>query len=237
MTKYLIPELSVFFPAYNEENNIKDTVLKAIAALKETAPRWEIVVINDGSIDKTGKIVEKIIAEYPEEVKMITHEPNKGYGAALKSGLYGCRFKWIAFTDADGQFDFKEINHFIDTAKREKADLVIGYRLKREDPFLRIAIAYLLKLWNFIFYQVWYKDADCGFKLVKKEVIDTIPKLQTESAITETEFLIRAKKQGFKIVEIGVCHYPRGEGRQTGGNPKVIWKAVKESFRLWKALH
>jgi hypothetical protein len=114
---------------------------------------------------------------------------------------------------------------------------VIGYRLKREDPRLRIWIARMLKIWNFILYRAWFKDADCGFKLIKKEVIDTIPHLQTESAITETEFLIRAKRAGFKIVEIGVRHYPRKEGRQTGGNPKVIWKAAKESFKLWRALH
>jgi len=234
---FLIPELSVFFPAYNEEKNIKNTVEKAIRVLEGIASRWEVLVINDGSTDKTGKIVEGLIKRYPGQVKMITHRPNRGYGAALKSGLYGCKYNWIAFTDADGQFDFGEIYHFIDTIKTENADLVIGYRLKREDPPVRIFIAHLLKIWNFILYRVWFKDADCGFKLIKKEVIDKIPPLQTESAITEAEFLIRAKRTGFKIVEVGVKHYPRKAGEQTGGNPKVIWKAVKESFKLWRALH
>lgn len=236
MAKHLISELSVFFPAYNEEKNISETVLKAIKILEEVASRWEVVIVNDGSTDKTEQVVDRIIKKYHDKVRMITHDPNRGYGAALKSGLYNCAFKWIAFTDADGQFDFKEITHFIDTIKREKADLVIGYRLKREDPPLRIIIAFLLKLWNFTLFGGWFKDADCGFKLIKKSVVDTIPKLQTESAITETEFLIRAKRQGFKIVEIGVNHFSRDEGNQTGANPKVIWKAVKESFKLWKAL-
>ncbi len=90
---------------------------------------------------------------------------------------------------------------------------------------------------EFYFYRAWFKDADCGFKLIKKEVVDKIPHLQTESAITETEFLIRAKKAGFKFVEVGVKHYLREEGKQTGGNPKVIWRAVKESFKLWRVLH
>jgi len=234
---FLLPELSVFFPAYNEEKNIKATVTRAIEILQEITPRWEVLVINDGSTDKTGEIVEALRKKYPTKIRVITHKPNRGYGAALKSGLYNSRYRWIAFTDADGQFDFGEIHHFIDAAKREKADLVIGYRLKREDPLVRILIANLLKIWNFIFYRVWFKDADCGFKLIKKQVLDKIPRLQTESAITETEFLIRAKRGGFKIVEIGVKHYPRQEGRQTGGNPKVIWKAAKESLKLWQALH
>jgi len=237
MNKPLIPELSVFFPAYNEEKNIKATVESVIEVLKEITEKWEIIVVNDGSTDKTQSVVEKMIKKYPENVELVTHNPNKGYGAAIKSGLYNATLSWVAFIDADGQFDFKEITHFIDIANRENADLVIGYRLKREDPFIRIVIANLLKIWNFVLYQVWFKDADCGFKLVKKQVIDKIPKLQTESAITETEFLIRSKRAGFKISEIGVRHYPRSQGSQTGGNPKVIWKALIESFKLWKALH
>lgn len=233
----LIPELSVFFPAYNEEKNIEKTVEDCILVLKEITPKWEVIIVDDGSKDNTGKIAKKLSDKYKGLVKVITHNPNRGYGGALKSGLYGCKHDWIAFTDSDGQFDFGEIYHFIDTAKSQDADLVIGYRMKREDPPLRIAIAAMLKIWNFIFYGSLFKDADCGFKLVKKQVVDKIPPLQTESAITETEFLIRAKKAGFKIVEIGVRHYPRRQGAQTGGDPKVILKAAKESFNLWRALH
>ncbi len=234
---HLISEMSVFFPAYNEEKNIKTTVEKCISILEEITPKWEVVIIDDGSTDNTGKVSQQLVDKYKGSVRVITHNPNRGYGGALKSGLYGCKYKWIAFTDSDGQFDFSEIYHFIDTAKTQKSDLVIGYRLKREDPPVRIIIAGLLKVWNFIFYGSRFKDADCGFKLVKKEVVDKIPPLQTESAITETEFLIRAKKAGFKITEIGVRHFARTEGSQTGGNPKVILKAAKESFNLWKALH
>ena len=236
-TASLIGELSVFFPAYNEERNIEKTVEDCIAILNEITPKWEVVIVDDGSRDNTGKISQRLADKYKGLVKVITHNPNRGYGGALKSGLYGCKYDWIAFTDSDGQFDFGEIYHFIDTAKTQSADLVIGYRIKREDPLLRIAIANMLKVWNFIFYGSRFKDADCGFKLVKKEVVDKIPPLQTESAITETEFLIRAKKAGFKIVEIGVRHFPRKEGSQTGGHPKVILKAAKESINLWKALH
>lgn len=228
-----VKELSVFFPAYNEEANIKTTITKALKILSKVAKKWEIVVVNDGSTDQTGKIIEGMI-EKEKKIRMITHTPNRGYGAALKTGLFQSKYGLIAFTDADGQFDFSEITKFLNEIK--KADLVIGYRLERRDSFLRRLIGFLLKVWNFVFFQVWFRDADCGFKLVRKEVVDKIGELKTESAITEAEFLIKAKKTGFKISEVGVHHYPRKAGKQTGGNFKVIFKAVRETFLLLKVL-
>jgi len=235
--QYLLKELSVFFPAYNEEENIQNTVEEAVKVLKDAAKNWEVIVVNDGSTDKTGKIVEKLIKKYPQNVKMITHNPNRGYGAALKSGLYSSKYKYIAFTDSDGQFKFDEIYNLISSLKENTADIVIGYRIKRMDPLSRVILASMLKIWNLIWYGVWFKDADCAFKLFKKEIIDEIPPLKTESAITTTEFLIRAKKAGFKFAQVGVHHYPRTAGTQTGSNPKVILKAAKDSLKLWKALH
>lgn len=228
-----VKELSVFFPAYNEEANIKTTITKALKILSKVAKKWEIVVVNDGSTDQTGKIIEGMI-EKEKKIRMITHTPNRGYGAALKTGLFQSKYGLIVFTDADGQFDFSEITKFLNEIK--KADLVIGYRLERRDSFLRRLIGFLLKVWNFVFFQVWFRDADCGFKLVRKEVVDKIGELKTESAITEAEFLIKAKKTGFKISEVGVHHYPRKAGKQTGGNFKVIFKAVRETFLLLKVL-
>lgn len=228
-----IPAISVFFPTYNEEKNIKKTVTEAVKILEKIAKDWEIVVVNDGSTDKTEEIVKKLMKKEPR-ISMITHTPNKGYGAAFKSGFYHCQYPWIAYTDADGQFAFSEIDKFL--AEKDEGDLIIGYRLQRRDPALRIFIAKLLKIWNLVFFGLWLRDVDCGFKLIKKEVVDKIGTLKTESAITETEFLARAIRAGFKIVEVPVHHFPRLTGKQTGGDIKVIVKAVKESFNLWKSL-
>lgn len=228
-----VQAISVFFPAYNEEKNIKKTVTEAVKILKKIAKDWEIVVVNDGSTDKTGEIVKKLIKKEPR-ISMITHTPNRGYGAALKSGLYNAKYPWIAFTDADGQFAFSEVDKFLE--KKDEADLIIGYRLQRRDPPGRVFIAKLLKIWNLVFFGLWLKDVDCGFKLIKKEVVDKIGTLKTESAITESEFLVRAKRAGFKIVEIPVHHYLRKKGKQTGGDIRIIWKAFKETFLLWKSL-
>jgi glycosyltransferase involved in cell wall biosynthesis len=235
MNKPFIDELSVFFPCYNEEKNIKNTISKAIPVLKNIASKWEIILINDGSKDNTGKVLEEIKKQYPkEDIKIITHNPNRGYGAALKSGLYNAKYQWITFTDSDGQFDFSEISNLIEKQHQTKADIVIGYYLSRKVSKFAIITSKIWELIVFILFGLKVTDIDCGFKLVNKKVVETIPKLEAErGAFISSEFLIKAKKAGFKIVEIGVHHYPRVEGKATGRSLKVIIKSFSDLFRLW----
>jgi len=233
MGKHPLLELSVFFPAYNEEANIKNTIEKAIPVIKEVAKKWEVVVVNDGSTDKTEPIVKQIMKEHPE-VRMITHSPNRGYGAAFKSGFYNSKFQWITFTDADGQFDFQDIYRLIEKQKQTKADLVIGYYLGRKAPFVRIWGSRLWELMVLFLFGLKVKDIDCGFKLVSKKVIDTIPKLESERGpFISSEFLIKAKKAGFKIEQVGVAHFARRAGKASGAKFEVILAGFKDLFGLW----
>lgn len=234
MNKYQLDELSVFFPCYNEEKNIENTVSKAIKVLNNVVKKWEIILINDGSKDNTGKVLEKIKLAHPKEIKIITHDPNRGYGAALKSGLYNSQYKWIAFSDSDGQFDFGEITKFIDKQKETNSDVVIGYYLSRKVSKATILTSKIWEIIVFILFGLRVTDIDCGFKLINKKVVDTIPKLEAErGAFISSEFLIKAKKAGFKISELGVHHYPRVEGKATGRNIKVIIKSFSDLFGLW----
>lgn len=236
MPGYLISELSVFFPAYNEEKNLKNTVLKAKKVLAKIASNWEIIIVNDGSKDRTGEIAEKLSKE-DERIRAINHSPNRGYGAALKSGFYSSRYPWMAFTDSDGQFDFSEITKFINTQKKTNADLVIGYYLKRSVPFYRKINTFLWELVVFLLFGLKVRDIDCGFKLISKKVIDKIPKLESErGAFISSEFLIKARTAGFKIVEVGVHHYP-AKRKGTGSNLDVIIKSFIDLLKLWKKLH
>lgn len=228
-----IDEISLFLPVYNEEAVIEQTVTKCNAILAKVAKTYEILVVNDGSKDKTESIVNKIIKSN-SNVRMITHNPNKGYGGALKTGLYQTKYKNIVFIDADGQIDFSEIGKFI--PHLDKYDLVIGYRYNRADPPIRKLIAFMLKIWNLVWFQFWVRDTDCAFKVIKRKVLDTIPPLKTESAITTTELLIKAKQANFKFKEIPVEHYERIGGQSTGGNPKVILRAAKDTLKLWWVL-
>lgn len=236
MPDYQIEALSVFFPAYNEEGNIKNTVVKAKKVLQKLASKWEIIIVNDGSKDKTGEIAGKLAKE-DARIRVINHDPNLGYGAALKSGFYGAKYPWIVFTDSDGQFDFTEITRFIDTQKKTNADLVIGYYLKRKVPFYRKLNTFLWELVVLLLFGLKVRDIDCGFKLVSKRVIDGTPKLESErGAFISSEFLIKARAGGFKIVEVGVHHYP-AQRKGTGANLNVIIKSFIDLLRLWKKLH
>lgn len=236
MTKTKIKELSVFFPAYNEQANIENTVYKAKKILEKVAHKWEILIINDGSTDDTLK-VSRQIAKTDIRIKVIDHSVNRGYGAALKSGLYNAKYDWIAFTDSDGQFDFSEIINFIETKDKTKADAIIGWYKKRKVSKVKIVTS---KMWehmvNFLF-GLKIKDIDCGFKLLSKNMIDALPKLESErGAFISSELLIKAKKKGYKIVEIPVTHYPRLDGQGTGRNLDVILESFKDLFSLWNKL-
>lgn len=228
--------LSVFFPAYNEQGHIATTVRKALPILPKIAKKWEILIINDGSKDNTGKIADKLAGKN-KNIKAIHHTANRGYGAAFKSGLYGGKYEWIAFTDADGQFDLSEITNFITTQRKTKADLVIGYYKKRQVSKAKIITSKMWEAVVFMLFGLHVRDIDCGFKLISKKVAVAIPDLESErGAFISSEFLIKAKKKGFKIVEIPVSHYPRTKGQGTGRDLKVIINSFKDLFKLWLKL-
>ncbi len=234
MRAYLIPELSVFFPAYNEEKNIKKTVLEAIKILKEITPRWEVIVIDDGSKDKTGEVVERIIKKYPGTVKLITHTSNLGYGVALRDGFYNARYNWITFTDSDGQFEFRDIYRLIAKQKETNADLVIGYYLGRKVAFHRILGSWAWQWAVFFLFGMKVKDTDCAFKLIRKKVIDTIPKLESQRGpFISSELLIKSRRAGFKIVEEGVTHRARTAGIEGGASLKVILSGMRDLIVFW----
>ena len=158
-----IDSLSVFFPAYNEEASIVSTVEKAVEALKSLKIKnWEIIIVNDGSFDKTGEKAEELVKKN-NNIKVI-NQPNGGYGMALRSGYYHAKYSYIVYTDSDGQFNFSEVTKFIE--KIEEADLVIGYRIKRKDPFIRLVFAKGWAICLYIFFGFWLKDVDCGFKMI-----------------------------------------------------------------------
>jgi len=227
-----LKELSLFLPAYNEEGNLRQTVEKSIPPLKAAAEKYEILIIDDGSKDKTGEIADDLAKKY-KFVHVIHHHPNRGYGGAMQSGWYNSRYEWIAFIDADGQFDFSEIANFIEKQRETGADLVIGYYLKRAVSRMTI---FSSKVWEFLvwlFFGLKVTDIDCGFKLVHRRVIQTIPRLESERGpFITSELLIKAKKFGFKIAEVGVHHYPRQAGEATGRSLKVILSGFRDLFRL-----
>lgn len=223
-------ELSVFFPAYNEEENIPTTVEKAVTVLKGlNLKAWEILVINDGSKDKTLEVSEKLAQKY-SQVKVI-NQSNGGYGMALRAGFKNAKYELIVYNDADGQFDFSEVTRFLD--KIPDYDLLIGYRIKRNDHLIRLLFAKGWALALLVTFGLRLKDVDCGFKMVRKQVLDKIPPLEsTRGGMINAELAVKAKKFGFREGQVGVNHYARVAGQPTGANFKVILQSFIDLFKL-----
>jgi glycosyltransferase involved in cell wall biosynthesis len=229
-----VPELSIFFPFWNEEKNVEKVVADTIPVAEKVARKWEIIMVNDGSSDNTAAICESL-AKKNNNLSVITHSPNRGYGAALKEGFTNSKYNLVVFTDGDGQFNFSEVSKFIE--KIDSCDMVIGYRKKRRDNLVRHVLMTLLKIWDFVFFRFYFKDIDCGFKMFRKETLQNIMPLRSEGAMITTEILAKAKKKRMKIKEVEVSHYPRKFGDQSGANFPVIIRAVLESFLLWVDIH
>jgi len=219
-------KLSIILPAYNEESNIKKTVESVFDFIKNKGVEsWEIIVVNDGSKDRTGDTVRDMTKSIPS-LKLVEHFPNRGYGGALRAGFEASQMDWIFFMDSDGQFDIKEIELLM--AQVDKGyDIVIGDRTNRNDPFIRKLNAFGWKVIITLFFGYLARDIDCAFKLFKRDILKKI-KLESNGAMVSTEFLAGARARGYKISEVPVTHLSRIAGTPTGANIKVIMKAFKD---------
>lgn len=228
--KNKLPELSLFYPAFNEAGNIEEAVKQALFVLPKIAEKYEIIVVNDGSTDATKQIAKRLSVQY-KNVRLVSQK-NKGYGGALKRGFKEAKYGWIFFTDADLQFDLKELASFI--AYTDDHDMVLGYRLVRAEGLRRDLIAKCLKLWSFVIlgFPSQIKDIDCAFKLIKKAAIQSTYPLQSNGAMVSTELLLKLLRKDYSYQQIGVKHYKRSMGVATGNNLKVIVKAISDTVDL-----
>ncbi len=231
----IVKSLSVFFPAYNEGENIKKTILDVKKVLDGLELKdYEIIVVNDGSKDNTAATVAEL-EQTDKRIRLINHRVNKGYGDALKTGFVSSRYPWVAFMDSDGQFDFSEITKFLE--KADQADLILGYRLTRADPFLRKVFTWGWKTLAEIFLGLHVKDYSCGFKMIKREVFDSIQPLIAKEKVTQIEMLVKAKRKGYRFAEVGVHHYPRKFGIATGANLYVVLRSFRDFMKFWLELN
>ena len=232
-----VKELSLFFPAHNEEANLEALVEEALGALPALADQFEIIAVDDGSSDRTPAIADELAARHPGVVWAVHHPTNLGYGAALRSGFGAARFDLVAFTDGDRQFKVADVGRLIERLGAADApDVVVGYRLKRADPPIRRWYARIYRLSNRIFFGVRVRDIDCACKLFKRESLTPI-RVASGGAFFTAELLIKLRFEGRKVAEVGVPHYPRTAGSPTGARPSVVFRAVRDFWslrlRLW----
>jgi glycosyltransferase involved in cell wall biosynthesis len=224
--------LSYFFPAHNEEANLGGLVTEALATLPDLAEDFEIVIVNDGSRDATGRIADELTAAHPGIVRAVHHPTNLGYGAALRSGFRAARHDHVAFTDGDRQFRVEDIGRLIGRmAAEDQPDVVVGFRIKRADPLVRTLYARAYRLANRIFFGLAIRDVDCACKLFRREALAGLA-VESGGAFFSAELVIKLRAAGRSVAEVGVPHHPRTAGSATGAKSSVVFRAVRDFWRL-----
>jgi glycosyltransferase involved in cell wall biosynthesis len=227
--------ISAVLPAYNEEAIIERTVRHVADVLSGLASDFEVIVTNDGSRDNTAAVLADLQRRAPDlHLLVVTHEHNRGYGAAVASGFDAAGKDLVFLTDGDKQFGVAELREFL-PAMDGQTDLVIGWRRNRADPPLRKANALGWKLLVNLLFGYTARDVDCAFKLFRRRVWQSMT-VNSRGATFSAEFLIKARRLGFHVKEQPVSHFPRTAGSPTGARPAVIVRAFVELFRLRRNL-
>jgi glycosyltransferase involved in cell wall biosynthesis len=216
--------LSLILPCHDEAENVEPAIDAATIAGELVSDAHEVLVVDDGSRDATRELAQARAAADPR-VRILVHDGNRGYGAAVRTGLAAARLEWVFLTDADLQFDMTELVRFAPLAP--SCDIVAGYRVHRADPPHRVMNA---AAWNLLVRRVFdvpLRDVDCAFKLMRRELVQALP-LTAEGAMVSTELITRAVAAGARVTELGVGHRPRPAGRPSGASPRVVLRAFRE---------
>ncbi len=224
--------LSVFYPCHNEEANVERVTEAALAACSEVSDDFEIIIINDGSSDRTKELTDALADRIPQ-VRAIHQWPSRGYGGALQRGFREATKDWVFYTDGDGQFDFAELKKLIPLLS--DCEIVSCYRSNRQDPLIRKLNGWAWTWLVNLVFGMKVRDVDCAFKLYPRKLFDEI-EMQSTGALIDAEILARATNLGYKIGQTSVVHYARVSGEQSGANIKVVLRAFVELFRLRRTI-
>ena len=234
-----VARLSYFFPAHNEAENLGPLVAEALDALPALAESFEIIVVDDGSRDATPRLADELAAAHDGVVRVVHHQTNLGYGAALRSGFGAARHELIAFTDGDRQFRVADLGPLIARLGQPDApDVVAGFRIRRADPLVRSIYASLFRLANRIFFGLRVRDVDCACKVFRRSALGDV-RVESGGAFFSAELLIKLRASGRRVMEVGVPHHPRTAGSPTGARASVVFRAMRDFWalrlRLWAA--
>jgi glycosyltransferase involved in cell wall biosynthesis len=221
--------LSVILPCYNEEENIEAAIRDVASWMKSASVDGTIIVVNDGSKDRSAEILESLSKEF-SNLKIVTHTTNGGYGVAVRSGCDAATTELIAFMDSDGQFHASDLSLLLPHIDRFA--FVTGRRAHRADPFIRNMFGKILGGMNFIVLGLWVRDVNCGLKLFRRDIWKDIRPTHGVEKLFNTEIFLRLKRKGIPWHTVDVPHYPRTAGTPTGGSVKVIIRMFKELWGL-----
>jgi glycosyltransferase involved in cell wall biosynthesis len=227
------PGLSVFFPAYNDSGTIASLVITALHTARTLTENFEIIVVDDGSVDATARIADELARTYPQ-VRVVHHPRNRGYGAALRSGFEAATRDLVFYTDGDAQYDPAEMT-LLWNAFHDGVDLVNGYKISRSDPLHRIVFGRLYHHTVKLLFGLRVRDVDCDFRLLRRSIFERVG-LEKSSGVICLEMMKKIQDAGFRIAEVPVHHYHRAYGKSQFFNFARLFKTALDVAQLWYAL-
>jgi len=223
--------LTVFFPAYNDAPSLPGLIARTFEVLRAHATNFEVVVVNDGSHDNTAEVLERLRAQYHPNMRVVTHEANRGYGGALRSGFAAATRDFIFYTDGDGQYDVSELPKLMALVD-DSVGLVNGFKLQRNDPWHRIFIGNAYNRFARFLFGVKLSDIDCDFRLIRRTVMDDIDLVSTSGTIC-VELVRKIEMSPYAVRETGVSHLPRLHGRSQFFRVKSLLNTFYQLLRLY----
>lgn len=224
------PSVSVFFPCFNDERTIGGLVVAADKILQKIAARYEVIVVNDGSTDGSGKVLAETLGKV-ESLRVVTHRKNLGYGAALRSGYRNAKYGLVFYTDGDGQYDVSELPLLLSCLTAD-VDVVNGVKMERQDSFARVLLGHVYKSIMRNLFDLPVYDVDCDFRLGRKKVLRGI-RLEASSGAVCVELIKKLQRKGARFRDVSVHHYPRRFGRSQFFRPKPVLLMAKDLVFLW----
>jgi len=225
--------LSIFFPAYNDSGTIASVVIAALRTARRLTPDHEVIVVNDGSADGTAEILEELASIYPQ-VRIVTHEQNRGYGGALRSGFASATRELIFYTDGDAQYDPSEMEALWRRFDQD-VDLVNGYKISRSDPLHRVIIGRVYHHLVKTLFRLTVRDVDCDFRMMRRSIFDKV-QLEKNSGVICLEMMKKITDGRFRIAEVPVHHYHRAYGKSQFFNFRRLYRTAIDVMKLWWAL-
>lgn len=228
------PGISAFFPAYNDAGTIPSMVITVLLTLRELTDDYEVIVINDGSKDHTAVVLDELARIYPDEVRVIHHVKNRGYGGALRSGFAHATKEWVFYTDGDAQYDPQELK-LLAALATDEVDLVNGWKIERHDPLHRIIIGRIYQYMVKAAFGLKLKDVDCDFRLMRRAIFDKV-ELTQDSGVICVELMKKVQDNGFRLAETPVHHFHRAYGKSQFFNYGRLIRVARDLAKLWLRL-
>lgn len=224
--------ISLFFPAWNEEDYLERAVNRAMAVLSRLSSDFEILIVDDGSSDQTGEIADRLAAQHPQ-VKVIHHPVNQKLGGAIRSGLTHSTKEVVVYSDVDLPFDLDEIERALHLLSYLEADMICAFRLDRtSEGIQRIAYSFVYNWLVRALFGVKIKDINFSFKVIRRRVLEAI-ELRSQGSFIDAELVVKALRSGFRVFQMGVDYFPRSRGVSTLASPMVIAKLLQELALLY----